>query len=192
MPDFFEQGLRLSWLAIFGYWIWSARRLKRTARFENPLKQLLLYWLPMIGAFYLLGPGERFGHGWLREQFVPHSTLVYSLGLALCVAGAALAIWARHLLGANWSGNVQVKEDHELITAGPYSRVRHPIYTGLLAMFAGSALMVGDIRGLVALAVMSVSFWLKLRAEEKWMLEQFGDRYRRYMQGTRALVPGLV
>jgi len=150
------------------------------------------YWLPLLVAALLLGPGEWFGHSLLREQFVPHTTLVYSLGLALAAFGAALAILSRRLLGRNWSATVQLKQEHELITAGPYRLVRHPIYTGLLLLFLGNAVMVGDWRGLLAVAIVLVSFWRKLRIEEIWLAEHFGEPYRLYQARTKALIPEVL
>lgn len=192
MPLFATAGLRLSWGAVLAYWAWSAHGAKRTEQIEPRALRLLAYWLPLGIAFSLLGPGEWFGDSVLREQFVPHSLPVYGTGLASCMAGAALAIWSRWLLGSNWSSVVALKQDHELIQAGPYRYVRHPIYSGLLLLFLGNALMVGDWRGLLAVAIVAASFWRKLRVEEAWLAQRFGERYRDYMGRTRALVPGLL
>ncbi|GAA5002261.1 isoprenylcysteine carboxylmethyltransferase family protein [Pseudoluteimonas lycopersici] len=191
MPPFFEHGLRACWFVVIAYWIWSARRVKAPKLRESLAKRFLVHWLPLIVAVYLLGPGEWFGHSPLREQFVPHTTLVYSLGLLLCVAGAALAIWSRAILGANWSAQVQIKQGHELIQRGPYALVRHPIYTGLILLFAGNAVMVGDWRGVLAVAIVVVSFWRKYLLEEKLMTQEFGQAYLDYRKRTYPLFPPL-
>lgn len=185
-------GIRLSWLLVIGYWAWSARNAKPAERRESWSTQLVAYWLPLAAAFVLLGPGEWFGHGLLREQFVPHSAPVNALALATCIAGAAIAIWSRYLLGSNWSGVVELKAGHELVEAGPYRFVRHPIYSGLLLLFLGNALHVGDWRGLLAVAIVFASFWRKLRLEEAWLGERFGPAWQAYAQRTRALVPGIL
>ncbi len=189
MPPFFEYALRITWIAVIGYWLWAARSAKPTDQQEPLIKRLLAYWLPLLIAVLLLGPGEWFGHSLLREQFVPHTTQVYALGLALAMFGAALAIFSRSMLGRNWSATVQLKQDHELITRGPYRVVRHPIYTGLLLLFLGNAVMVGDWRGLLAVAIVFVSFWRKFRLEEAWLAEHFGEPYRLYQARTKALIP---
>ncbi len=192
MPPHFSTGLRLVWLSVLLYWMWSARRVKAPEKTEPLLKRLIAYWLPLFVAALLLGPGEWFGHGLLREQFVPHTMLVYSVGLALCIVGALLAIWSRYVLGQNWSGTVQLKHGQELIDSGPYRFVRHPIYSGFLLLFLGDAVMVGDWRGLVAVAIVFVSFWRKLLLEEKWLAQHFGEAYRAYQQRTKALVPAVL
>lgn len=192
MPPFFEHALRITWLALIGYWLWAARSAKRSEWQEPLARRLLAYWLPLLVAVLLLGPGDWFGHSLLREQFVPHTTLVYSIGLAMAIAGAALAICSRALLGRNWSATVQLKQEHELVTRGPYRWVRHPIYTGLLLMFLGNAVMVGDWRGLLAVAIVFASFWRKYRLEEAWLGRHFGEPYRLYQARTKALIPALL
>ncbi len=89
----------------------------------------------------------------------------------------------------NWSGVVTVKADHELITTGPYTIVRHPIYTGLLLGFVGSAIARGEWRGVVAVVLVLASLWRKLLLEERWMREQFGEAYETYRRRVRALIP---
>jgi protein-S-isoprenylcysteine O-methyltransferase Ste14 len=192
MPPFFEHALRITWLVLLGYWLWAARSAKPAGQQESMAMRLWAYWLPLLVAALLLGPGEWFGHSLLREQFVPHTTLVYALGLALAISGAALAIFARAMLGRNWSAAVQLKQGHELITSGPYRVVRHPIYTGLLTLFLGNAVMVGDWRGLLAVAIVLASFWRKLRLEETWLAGHFGDAYRLYQARTKALIPAIL
>lgn len=192
MPLAFDLGLKLCWLILLAYWGVSALQAKPVTRTESRWKQLLVYWLPLLVAVLLLGPGPWFGHGWLREQFVPHSLPVYTIGLLLCICGVVLAIWARWRLGRNWSGNVQIKQAHELITSGPYARVRHPIYSGLLLMFSGNALMVGDWRGVIAVLIVLASFWAKLRQEERFLAAHFGPAYADYAARTRMLIPGLL
>lgn len=192
MPEPFSTGLKLAWLSIVAYWIWSARRVKAPEKVEHVWKRLLGRWLPLGVALLLLGPGRWFGHSLLRQNFVPHTTLVYSIGLACCFGGAALAIWSRHILGRNWSASVEIKQGHELITAGPYGVVRHPIYSGLLLVFVGNCLMVGDWRGILAVGIVFVSFWLKLRVEERWLQKRFGEQYAAYRRRTHAIVPGVL
>jgi len=84
---------------------------------------------------------------------------------------------------------VTIKQDHELVTSGPYAFVRHPIYTGLLLAIGGSAIALGEWRGVVALVLAAAALWMKLRVEERWMREQFGAAYTAYAARVAALVP---
>lgn len=181
----------LAWLGFLLYWVVSALRTKPVVRAEPLWLRLCAYWLPLALAVALLGPGEWFGDSLLQERFVPKNVLVKTAGLLLTLAGLGLACWARFLLGRNWSSEVQIKHDHELIQAGPYRHVRHPIYSGLLLAFLGTAIKVGDWRGLLALAIVAASFLYKLSHEERWLRERFGEPYLAYLHRTRALIPGL-
>ena len=92
----------------------------------------------------------------------------------------------------NWSQAVTVKEGHELITSGPYALVRHPIYTGLLLAFVGCAVARDEWRGLLAVALVFVALWRKLRLDEQWMRAQFGESYEAYSRRVAALVPHVI
>ena len=114
------------------------------------------------------------------------------IGAAVTAAGLLFAVWARRHIGRNWSGQVTIKSDHELVTTGPYGMVRHPIYTGLLLAFAGTALAVGEVRGLLALAIACAALWRKLKLEERYMREQFGEAYVEYTRRVAAIIPFLL
>jgi protein-S-isoprenylcysteine O-methyltransferase Ste14 len=128
----------------------------------------------------------------LRWRLYPGIEGIAVFGMLMTLAGVLFACWARVVLGRNWSGVVQVKQDHELIERGPYRYVRHPIYTGLLLAFLGTAVAIGELRGFLAVVIVGVSFWRKLRLEERWMSEQFGTAYADYMRRVKALVPGIL
>ena len=117
---------------------------------------------------------------------------IYLGGVGLVVAGLLLCVWARVVLGGNWSGTVTLKRDHEIVRTGPYRWVRHPIYTGLLVMFLGSAFAEGEWRGLIALVLVFAALWRKLKLEERWLGEHFGAAYAAYRECSSALIPFLL
>jgi len=84
---------------------------------------------------------------------------------------------------------VTLKEGHELVERGPYRFVRHPIYTGILTMFFATALAQGHLSGFLGTLLMFVSFWIKLRDEEKLMLQQFPERYADYRRRAKRIIP---
>jgi protein-S-isoprenylcysteine O-methyltransferase Ste14 len=107
----------------------------------------------------------------------------------LLALGLAFTVWARVYLGRNWSGTVTLKEGHELIRSGPYTYVRHPIYTGLLVALLGSAVACGELRAMIGLGLVAGAFIRKLRIEERFMREIFPGQYERYCAEVPALVP---
>ena len=175
------------WLSWALYWWLLSLDVKAPSRIE-PVESRLLHVVPLLLAAYLLWvPKVRFS--FLGERFLPSDEWPFWVGAALTAGGLLFAVWARHHLGRNWSGIVTVKRDHELITTGPYAIVRHPIYTGLLLAFVGSAIARGEWRGVLAVALVLFSLWRKLLFEERWMREQFGDGYEAYSRRVRAIVP---
>jgi protein-S-isoprenylcysteine O-methyltransferase Ste14 len=106
----------------------------------------------------------------------------------MVAVGLGFAAWARAHLGQNWSGIVTVKEDHALVRTGPYRAVRHPIYTGLLLALTGTAMAIGEWRGVLAVICALIGLLRKIQVEEKRMSENFPE-YSRYRQQTAALIP---
>ena len=84
------------------------------------------------------------------------------------------------------------KGGHELITRGPYALVRHPIYTGLLTMFVATVIVLGHAAAIIAMPLVFVSLWIKLRHEEKLMLKRFPDQYAAYQRRVKRLIPFIL
>src|SRR5260370_10297255 len=95
----------------------------------------------------------------------PVNGSVSIIGIILCAAGMAFLVWARLVLGRNWSQTVSVKEGHELVTLGPYHYVRHPMYTGGLVACIGSAMVFGGC-WVFLLGALGCLLPLLLRAED--------------------------
>jgi len=189
MSDYIKISLKLIWVILIAYWVISGFRTKNVEKTDNVFKNFVFYWLPLIIAILLLGPGDWFGRSWLRENFIEHTDLVGIIGLILCLTGTIICCWARYILGKNWSLSVQQKENHELIKSGIYSVIRHPIYTGLLLLFTGNGIIVGDYRAIIAVGIVLISFLFKIQKEEKMMTELFKDDYLKYKENTSALIP---
>lgn len=124
-------------------------------------------------------------------RFVPVSVLFMGVGLAVQAAGLSIAVWARRHLGRNWSGAIAIKVEHRLIRSGPYRVLRHPIYTGILTMYAGTTLVTGEWLAVIGLAMAIFAYWRKLRLEDAVLAGAFGAEYDAYRRDTWALVPGL-
>jgi protein-S-isoprenylcysteine O-methyltransferase Ste14 len=175
------------WILFGVYWLVSAFKRKKTKQPEN-WGQRLRYVLPLVVASYLLSRREAH-YGWLGARFVPASDAAGWVGVVLTAAGVAIAFWARWHLGSNWSGVVTLKEGHELIRTGPYRTIRHPIYTGILLALLGTAVAVGEVRGLLALAVVWLSFYIKARREESFLTQEFGPGFAEHRRRTGMFLP---
>ena len=178
------------WIGWGIYWFVAARDTKPNRRRESRLSRLA-HITPLAIAIILIARPDR-QDGWFDARILPRGPTAYWIGIAMLIAGLGFSIWARRRLGRNWSGTVTLKENHELIRTGPYRWVRHPIYTGLLLAFLGTAVALCEWRGIAATVLVAAAFLLKIRTEEDWMTETFGDDYRRYRAEVRALIPFIL
>lgn len=177
----------IMWISWALYWWMKSINVKITVRRESFIARFA-YIFPLTLAVLLLWvPSLPFS--FLHTQFLPHTPWIFWLGAIITAGGLFFSVWARLHLGRNWSGIVTIKEGHELITSGPYAYVRHPIYSGLLLAFIGSAMACSQIRGLFSVLLVFGSLWYKLRREEQWMREQFGEQYLLYCRRIAALIP---
>jgi len=120
-----------------------------------------------------------------RSPMLIAGTILYALGL-----------WIFHRshadLGTNWSQTLEIKEDHHLVTDGVYSRIRHPMYLASLIFAAGQALVVPNyLAGPSFVIGMMLLFALRVRHEERMMLDEFGDQYADYCERSNRLIPGI-
>jgi protein-S-isoprenylcysteine O-methyltransferase Ste14 len=186
---FYDYFFPVVWIVFLIYWQIKAANTKTTQRLE-PVASRIFRALTLLIAIILLST-TLIPLPWLYLHLWPAGLWPFWLGATVMVAGILFAVWARVYLGRNWSRSVTIKQDHELITAGPYAVVRHPIYTGILAGFLGTAIALSQVRGFVVFVLIFLIFWLKLRMEEQWMRSQFGETYATYAHQTAALVPYL-
>jgi protein-S-isoprenylcysteine O-methyltransferase Ste14 len=114
----------------------------------------------------------------------------YALAVAT-VPGFLFAWWARLHLGPLWSAAISRKPDHRVVDTGPYAVVRHPIYTGILWAALATDVAAASLPALVSFAALFGGFWLKARAEERFLAAQLGQQaYEAYRQQVPMLVPG--
>jgi len=179
--------IALLWLIAVAYWVISARGNKPTVYRVNPVWRTLA-GVGIVGLFVLFDAFPEYFH---HHVYVP-TQACSAAGITLCASGLALAIWARHTLGRNWSGTPTIKEGHELVENGPYRLVRHPIYTGILLAVAGTGAGSGQVKHLFIFGAALALLWAKLKIEESLMLRQFPQAYPAYMRRTKALIPFVV
>jgi protein-S-isoprenylcysteine O-methyltransferase Ste14 len=172
------------WLIFLLYWLLSSRSVKPT---QERVGGIGGYWHYVSVALVVLLFNVPVYP--LTLSLVPHSAGIAILGSVFAIGGLAIAIAARRTLASNWSGSVTFKRDHELITTGIYQYVRHPIYTGVLLMLLGTALLVGTLGAMIGFLVLFITFWFKLKQEEALMERHFPREYPAYKRRVKALIP---
>lgn len=173
--------IALAWIPFWIYWLASATRAKasRPGRRWRPVGALGVLAVILIVRVFRTG------------GLAVHSPVLGAVGAVLFVSGLALAIWARVHLGRNWGMPMTERLEPELITSGPYARIRHPIYTGLLLALFGTALATNLI-GLIVAACLSAVFYRAARVEERNMTAAFPSTYPAYRARTKMLVPFIL
>lgn len=177
------------WLAWLVSWIlaafWANRTEKRVFNWETALYQLAI----LAGAALLTPWAERRLH--MQHLWNVGYSGAWLLVL-LALAGLLFTWWARIHLGRLWSGSITRKEGHRVIDTGPYSLVRHPIYTGLIFALFASAIAAATLGALAGAALIALGLWLKARIEERFLTAELGaDAYGAYRRRVPMLIPGI-
>ncbi|MBZ5676848.1 MAG: isoprenylcysteine carboxylmethyltransferase family protein [Acidobacteriia bacterium] len=187
-----ESAMRVAgfcWLAIFVLWAILGFAVKQTVGSRSDVRARIAVWGVMLAWLILFSDGMR--RGVLGERFLPMDPAIAYVGLAITIIGLGFAVWARLVIGRNWGGLITVQQDHKLMRTGPYGIVRHPIYSGFMLATLGTALIVGQVGGLISVALIVISWGYKSRLEETLMVEQFGAEYEDYRRHVKALIPGV-
>ncbi len=113
--------------------------------------------------------------------------------LAMMTVAVLLFFSASRAMGQNWSIVARTREDHQLVTWGPFAAIRHPIYTGLFAFMLAMAVAFGHWRGLVlGVPLYWVGTWMRVNIEERMLRAQFGAAYDAYASRVKRFIPGVI
>ena len=174
----------ICWVVFWIYWLAASASAKagrtRWAWFAGVRVVAILIILVLVRLRVFKGHGTVTNDPWLQ-----------GVGLAIFLLGLALAVWARVYLGRNWGMPMSEKADPELVTTGPYSTIRHPIYSGIILAMAGTAIAVSPY-WLIAVVLLGAYFLYSATREERYMAGIFPDAYPRYKQETKMLIPFIV
>jgi protein-S-isoprenylcysteine O-methyltransferase Ste14 len=110
-------------------------------------------------------------------------------GVVLFILGGVLRLWPVFVLGRRFSGLAAIQKNHQLVTTGIYSFIRHPSYLGLIVNSLGWALAFRSIVGLILTALMLIPLVARMRSEEALLISQFGGAYEAYRARTSRLIP---
>jgi protein-S-isoprenylcysteine O-methyltransferase Ste14 len=168
------------WLVFWIYWLAAAAGVKagrtRWTRFAGFRVAIILVVLLLLRL------------GVFKEHAATRDPWLQVIGLVIFLLGLALAVWARVYLGRNWGMPMSEKADPELVTTGPYSTVRHPIYSGIILAMIGTTVAV-SLYWLAAVVLLGAYFIYSAAMEERYMAGRFPDAYPKYKQSTKMLIP---
>ncbi len=171
----------VGWIAFWVYWFAASVRAKtatrgRAGNFVGYRVAVVILVLILVRA------------GIFRGQASVDNPWLQGIGTALFFSGLALAIWARVCLGRNWGMPMSEKADPELVTNGPYAKIRHPIYSGIILAMVGTMLAV-EWYWLFLVVLIGAYFIYSAVIEERNMTRLFPTTYPPYKQKTKMLVP---
>ncbi len=173
----------------------------------------ILLWMGMEAFYVRLGQKGGETHGWFSRLFLilsfaslfvsvfEHASgplfhqaamnqeAVY-LGAGLFVIGFILRVVSIHTLGKFFVTKVQITEDHELVKDGIYKYLRHPSYTGLIAVFSGSAFFLQSFSGILFFVLFALPAYIyRIHVEEQALKQTFGKQYEEYTATSKRIVP---
>lgn len=171
------------WVIFWAYWLIAARGMKR-GRSGGWSRLIGLRVAALLVVIFVVRSWGLRGH----QAGAGTDPVLVGVGLALFLLGLGLAVWARLYIGRNWGTPMSRKDEPELVTTGPYHRIRHPIYTGLIIAVIGTALAT-TLYGLIVAGILGGFFVYSAIREEAYLTEQFQDTYRTYQHSTKMLIP---
>ena len=135
---------------------------------------LLVAWLVL----YAINPP------WMKVLLAPFPGWLRWVGFALGIVSLGFWIWTQVALGKDWSPQLQLREDHHLVTTGPYARIRHPLYTAMFGYGTSLALVTANWVFIIFAVMIIAGSAARVPKEEQMMIKEFGEEYEAYMQKT--------
>ncbi len=148
------------------------------------------FWLIIPGALavFFMPPIEFL----YQPAILPRTIVMEVAGAVVLLLGVSLASWARWALRSSYCGHLQIAVTLRLVTRGPYRRIRHPSYAGLMLMALGVSLGYSSLLGLAALPVLLLpGLAYRITVEERMLGSHFGSEFFNYARRTHRLFPGI-
>jgi protein-S-isoprenylcysteine O-methyltransferase Ste14 len=190
-----NSGARIAFYVVLGVFVVLEQRVRlrswRNRRHGTQADQGSLL-VVLVSVFVGLGGGFALAAG-LHETAIPDLRWpIFVVGLVVMCAGIAIRQWSVTLLGELFTIDVRVHDDQTIVERGPYRFVRHPSYTGLIMTFVGIGLALGNWAALAVLTVVpTAGLVVRIRSEERALLDGVGEPYRRFAASRARLIPGL-
>ncbi len=163
----------------------SKESIEREGELSVVLRIILFYFGIAVAILYAIYPH------WMTWFKIPFPASLRWIGVGLGIASLPLLVWVQHVLGRHWSSNLEVREQHTLVTSGPYRLVRHPMYTVFFALMISFSLVSANWLIMLPSMVAIIVIFVRIGNEEIMMIKQFGNEYRIYMKQTGQLLPRL-
>jgi protein-S-isoprenylcysteine O-methyltransferase Ste14 len=128
-------------------------------------------------------------HAWMRALDFSLPAWMRWLGFAFGLLSISLIVWVQLELGKQFSPQLQIRQEHQLITRGPYAHIRHPLYTALFGFGISLALLTANWFFAAFFVVFLVGLLTRVPKEERMLLDQFGEEYNEYMRHTGRFFP---
>jgi protein-S-isoprenylcysteine O-methyltransferase Ste14 len=142
---------------------------------------IIAYFAAMF--IYILFPD------WIFWAHLDLHIIIRWVGLGLAALGIGLLVWIHHTLGRQYAAKLEIQKEHELIEAGPYNKVRHPMYTVFILFSLAVALIASNLLILIFAILIAIPFHWISRNEERMLTDQFGEEYQSYMKRTGRFLP---
>jgi len=187
MAAFSQQFIIFSFVVVAAYIVLRAFSVKRTTARGGHWWRL---WMVAAAVLvFLVRRGGAAAPRVFQSTLWPRTFPVMLTADGLTLLGVVVVIWARSTLGRNWSADVVLKEDHEIVARGPYAYVRHPMYSGLLLMMVGAVIFFANVVVLLVAALFTLGLVFKAREEEKLLAGRLPETYPAYKARTKMLIP---
>jgi protein-S-isoprenylcysteine O-methyltransferase Ste14 len=168
------------WILFWVYWILASRSAKANESGSTRSGEVRILGVLVLLLF--------FRSGIFKHSGAVENPWMHVMGLAVFLAGLALAVWARVCIGRNWGTPMSRKTDPELVMTGPYRIIRHPIYSGIILAMIGTTIAV-SVYWLIAVVVLGGYFVHSAMVEERTMMDLFPETYPQYKRSTKMLIP---
>lgn len=176
--------LILCFLIQIGFWLSKLSSVKKTVTNTGGGGMRFFFYFFIVLFIYL-----QYSLDFLNNSVLPNTLATKIIADIVTFAGMVLMIWARKTLDRNWSANITLKENHELVTSGPYKYIRHPIYTGLSLMVLGVVVYINTLAFTIFFILFFFGAYYKAKKEEKLLISHFSNKYLEYMTKTKILIP---
>lgn len=131
------------------------------------------------------------GMTWIDVFHIPLPDWLRWAGFGIGIVSVIFWTWTQLTLDTQWSAQLQLKRNHQLITTGPYARIRHPLYACIFGWCAALMLLTANWIFVGACLLSIAGLLWRVPKEEQMMIEAFGDEYKDYMKRTGRFFPKL-